>query len=274
MSRFSNTWSLMKSSFSVLKDDKAILIFPVLSGLFTILIAGTFIFPLLFTEFISAPGFLEEASSYALYFFGFCFYFVTYFIVIFFNSAAVIYAIDVMIGGNPSVGGAFNKVMSRISAIMGWTFIAATVGLILNTIENQSDTIGRIVMSFLGLSWTVISFLVLPILVIEGMGPIDSLKASAKMLKQSWGEQLIGHFSFGLLFALLVIPIMLIFVLLVSQKGVLAFTGVVFLVISLLVLGIVQWALQSIFMGAVYLYVRDHKVPGTFSLSQIDNAMK
>lgn len=185
MNRFSNTWSLMKSSLSVLKDDKAILVFPVLSGVFTIIVAGTFISPFLFSGFGPAPDFLEEASAALLFFFGFCFYFVSYFIVIFFNSAAVIYAVDSMIGGNPSITGAIKQVQSRFSSLLGWTFIAATVGLILNTIENQSDTIGKIVISFLGLSWTVISFLVLPILVIEGMGPIDSLKASAKMLKKS-----------------------------------------------------------------------------------------
>lgn len=92
------------------------------------------------------------------------------------------------------------------------------------------------------------------------------------MLKNSWGEQLIGHFSFGLLFAALFIPIGLIIFFAVQAGGAIAITGFGIGLLLMVGLGVVQWSLQSIFMGAIYLYVREDNVPSSFSLSQISNA--
>lgn len=274
MKRISNTWTLIKSSFQVLMQDTRMLIFPVLSGICTLLIAVSFFIPLFFSNVLFFTEAAGEMNDTLFYVSIFIFYFINYFIVLFFNSAAVAYSIDLMRGGSPSLGGAFGKVRSRILPLLGWSVIASTVGLILNSIENQSDKIGRIVMAFLGLSWTVISFLVLPILIIEGKGPIKSLRESAKMVKEVWAEQLVGHFSFGLLFGLILIPLVLICIALMSLEGVFIWLGVGLLVVAGIGVGIVQWALQSIFMGAVYLYVRDHKVPDSFTLSQINSAMR
>ena len=276
MKRISNTWALVKSSFQVLMQDKRLLIFPILSGICTLLIVISFFIPLLFSThlFLFTSEMQSEMNNTTFYIALFIFYFVNYFVVLFFNSAAVAYAIDLMRGGSPTLGGAFSKVHKRIVALIGWTAIASTVGLILNSIENQSDTIGKIVMGILGLSWTVLSFLVLPILIVEGKGPIESLKVSSKMVKEVWAEQLVGHFSFGLLFGLLLIPIVLLCAALMSLQGLYLWLGLGLMLAAGTAVGILQWSLQSIFMGAVYLYVRDDKVPDSFSLSQIDSAMR
>jgi hypothetical protein len=273
MSRLSNTWSLMKSSFAVLRQDKKILIFPLLSGLVTLVILLTFFLPVFFAESYLIADLFEGSADPVAIALIFLFYFVNYFFVLFFNSAAVAYAIDHMRGGSPSVWGAVQKVKSRWLALLGWTAIAATIGLILNSIENQSDKIGKIVIAMLGLSWTVISFLVLPILIIEGKGPIESLKESAAMLKKVWAEQLIGHFSFGLIFGLLILPVVLVAIPIILLDGLFIYLALFIVLIFSILLGIVQWVLQSIFMGTVYLYVRDHQVPDCFSLSQINEAM-
>jgi hypothetical protein len=193
-------------------------------------------------------------------------------VVLFFNSASVVYAIDVMRGGNPTISKALKMVTHRITPLLGWTFIAATVGLIINSIENSSDSVGKIFSAFLGLSWTVISFLVLPILIVEGHGPITSLKLSTQMLKNSWGEQLIGHFSFGLIFAILSFPIFFLIFLGLQLGGAAAIAGLVVGVLLVVGMGVVQWSLQSIFMGAMYLFVRKENIPSSYSLSQISNA--
>lgn len=272
MRRFSNTWSLMESSFEVLKEDPLILIFPVLSGFFSLLIVGSFLLPFFATGNISSLQFLENQAGILGYLYLFLFYFLSYFVVLFFNSASVAYAIDLMRGGRPTISNALRMVINRMTPLLGWTFIAATVGLIINSLENSSDFFGKIISAILGLSWTVISFLVLPILIVEGKGPITSLKLSAKMLKNSWGEQLIGHFSFGLIFAVLSIPIGLIIFLAIQTGGSIAIAGFGLGILLMLTLGVVQWSLQSIFMGAMYLYVREDNVPLSFSLPQISNA--
>ena len=273
MERIKNTWSLMKSAFSVLMQEKKLLVFPVLSGLCTIIIMLTFFLPLLAFESSWIDDLQAGMPGWTFFLVIFLFYFVNYFFMIFFNSAAVVSAIYVMRDGSPSIGKAIKIVMGRIGALAGWTLIAATIGLIINSLENQSDKFGSLFTGLLGLSWTVVSFLVLPILVIENKGPIFSLKESARMLKHSWGEQLIGHFSFGLIFFLLMLPW-------VAIVGGMYFFGELFGLIALGIfllyavgLGIIQWILQSIFMGTVYMYVRDHKIPGSFTVSQLNQSL-
>lgn len=93
------------------------------------------------------------------------------------------------------------------------------------------------------------------------------------MLKDSWGEQLSGHFSFGLIFAVLSIPIVLIIVFSFQYGQAAAIAEVAAGIILMIAMGVVQWSLQSILMGALYLFVRGEKMPSTFSLSQIPNTV-
>lgn len=132
MHRFSNTWSLMKSSFEVLKEDPIILIFPVLSGTFSLIIIGSFLLPFFASGSFSKLHFLENQMGVIDYIYIFLFYFLSYFVVLFFNSASVVYAVEVMRGGRPTVSNALRMVANRLTPLLGWTFIAATVGLIIN----------------------------------------------------------------------------------------------------------------------------------------------
>ena len=274
MSRFSATWSLMKSSLTILLEDKRMLLFPVFSGICTLLVGFTFIVPLLFTGGLSSMGMFESLSDTMMFFTLFMFYYLNYFIIIFFNSGAILYATKHIRGEEPTLGEVFNELRDRLAHLLGWTAIAATVGIIINTIENQSDFIGKIVAGLIGLSWTVTSFLVLPVLVIERKGPIESLKESAGMLKKSWGEQLIGHFSFGLIFAILLIGAAALTIPLFLLGEIFIFIGFAVLILFGLILGVFQWILQSIFMATLYLYVREDRLPGSFSKTQIDQAVR
>lgn len=264
----------MKSSFRVLKKEKKLLIFPILSGLATLIIAISFFIPLFLGERLNTFVPIENMPTIFVIAVIFAFYYVNYFFVLFFNASAVIAAIQVMKGGRPSIKKSMNFVLQRFSALAGWTLIAATVGVIINSIENQSDRFGFVMTGLLGLSWTVTSFLVLPILVIENRGPITSLKESVAMLKESWGEQLIGHFSFGLIFGVLSVGIVGLMFLFMQGGPVLTIVGVIIGGAAIITLSLLQWVFQSIFMGAIYVYVREDQLPADFSVSQINSAMR
>lgn len=45
---------------------------------------------------------------------------------------------------------------------------------------------GRLVVALLGMAWSVTSFLVVPVLVHKGSGPVEAYTESATMLKQAW----------------------------------------------------------------------------------------
>jgi hypothetical protein len=111
-------------------------------------------------------------------------------------------------------------------------------------------------------------------LVVEKKSPITALQESARLVKKTWGEQVAGNFGFGLKFFLLAIPAVAVMVLgLVSGKAALMVACLGLGVIYLIVLGLVQSALQSIYQAAVFLYARDGQVPEGFEAELLGSAM-
>ncbi len=275
MGKFSHTWSLMGASWDVLKQDKEILIFPLISGICCLLVMASFAIPLFATDNWQPPG-EEAATGEMVEYYGilFLFYFCNYFIIVFFNSAIIACAVIRMGGGDPTVGDGFRAAFSRIGLILGWALVSATVGIILRIIEDRSKAVGRFVAGLLGLAWSVTSFLVIPILVVEKKGPITALKDSTVLLKKTWGEQLIGNFSFGFVFFLLTIPAVVLIVLgflIGSSAAIVAFIGLA--VVYIIVLALIQSALQAVFQAAVYLYARDGETPQGFEAGLLGEAM-
>ena len=204
MGKIARTWSLMSECWQVLKQDKSLLVFPLISGICCLLLLASFAVPLYTTGNWQPPGH-DATTQRQVAYYGtlFAFYVCNYFIVVFFNAAIVACAAIRMGGGNPTVGDGLRAAASRLPVIAGWALVSATVGLILRIIEDRSDKIGQIIAGLLGMAWTVVSFLVVPILVIENKGPIAALQDSTALLKKTWGEQLISNFSFGMIFFVL-----------------------------------------------------------------------
>jgi len=266
----------MRASWDVLKQDKELLLFPLLSGICCVLVLASFAGPILaMTDWQAASESVTSGAAQglagsdgnlsaeqALHMLAlFLFYCCNYFVIIFFNAGLVACAQIRMEGGDPMVADGLRAAWARLPAIAGWAVLAATVGLVLRMIEERSNLVGKIVAGLLGMAWSLTSFLVVPILVIENEGPVSALQRSAAMLKKTWGEQIIGNFSFGLIFLLLALPGVLFLVL-----GITAQSAPVIVVAVLYFIGIAlaQSALQGIFQAALYLYMRDGEAPDGF----------
>ncbi len=281
--KISYTWQVMGTSWDVLKKDKELLIFPLLSTLALALVVASFAVPLFSSDFITsyansmseAEGdSVSTASQVFFYFFLFLFYFVSYFVITFFNTAIAASAIKRMGGGDPTVKFGLSAASSRIPQIVGWATLAATVGLILQLIEQYSEKVGQIVASLLGMAWSVTTFLVVPILVVERKGPFDTFKRSASLLKKTWGEQLVGHFGFGFIFFILSLPpIALVGLAFFSGETVLIAPAIVIAVCYWIVLALVQATLKTIFQAAVYVYATRNTVPEGWNGDVLQNAM-
>ncbi|MGO8925689.1 MAG: DUF6159 family protein [Limisphaerales bacterium] len=275
MNRIHRTWSLMSACWQILRQDKALLLFPLMSGICGLLLLASFAVPLYATNHWQPPG-GDSAPVQQVTYYGvlFLFYLCNYFVVIFFNAGIIACATIRLGGGNPSVGDGFRAAAARLPVIAGWAVVSATVGLLLRLIEDRSKWVGKIVAGLLGAAWTVVSFLVVPILVVENKSPFAALQESAGLVKKTWGEQVVGNFSFGLIFFLLAIPAFLVMLLSVFSGNVALIAACLGLgIIYLIILGLVQSALQSIYQAAVFLYARDGQVPAGFEVGLLGNAM-
>jgi hypothetical protein len=278
MNRISNSWELIKASAAVLRADKELIVFPIVSGILTLLVTLTFAAP----TFLA--GIFDQAASrggipVAGYVIGFLFYLAQYFVIIFCNSALIGAALMRLNGGNPTVRDGFSIALNHIGAIFGYAVISATVGLILRTVARRGGIVGQIVASIFGLAWHLATYLVIPVLVVENVGPIDAIKRSAQYLRKTWGEQLAGNLGVGVIFGLLFFAVALagvaaVFLAAATQSVVLIVSIIVVVVLALLFLGLIGAALGGIYEAAVYRYAAEGKLNGYFRAQLVQNAFK
>lgn len=275
MEKFERSWRILKASWDILRQDREILLFPVFSGLALFLILMSFVVPVL------ALGGIEPAHRIARHngavgngIVVFAFYFINYLVILFFNTAIVACATIRMRGGNPTVADGLHTASTRLFEIAGWALVSASVGMLLRMIEERSRLVGRIVAALLGMAWGITSTLVIPILVNERKGPMEAFRESARLLKKTWGEELIGGFSFGLVFFVLSLPaVALVCGGVAIGSGAPALAFVSFAVLYLVSLAVVQAALQGIFQAALYQYARKGEVPRGFERDVLSEAI-
>jgi len=269
--KFSRSWELVKASASVLRSDKELMLFPILSGLATLIVLATFVVPAFALRIFDGGVGIGGAV------FGFLFYFCQYSVIIFFNCALVGAAMIRLDGGDPTVADGFAAARSRLPAIFGYAAIAATVGVLLQALKGKDNNIlVRLIGSGLGVAWTLATFLVVPVLVSRDIGPIDALKQSIALLKRTWGENAIGNVGIGAAFGLITFAAVLVGVgltVLAAQASVGLAIGVGALcVLGVLLLGIYQAALTAIYSAALYRYAMSHEVPAGFQGAQLEHA--
>lgn len=274
--RIARGWELFKESWAVLRQDKELILFPIFSSIACILVVISFAMPFLFVpgllkSFAEEKGHPESAThqviSYAM---RFAFYFVNYFVVVFFNVGLVSCAMIRFKGGNPTFGDGMQAAFARLPQIIAWAFLAATVGMILRTLEERFKGLGRFVVGLIGLAWSIATYFVVPVLAAEGVGPIDAVKRSAGVLRKTWGESLVGNISMGLAGFLLSLPgIALLFGGIAAGVALNSIVAGVLIsalgLIYLLLLSVVMSAMQQIFLAGTYLYATEGVVAPGFT---------
>ena len=275
------SWQLVKASWAVLQADKELLWFPVISGIITILICIVMFIP---SVVVSITLFSTGASEGVTEVFGFVglfiFYLVTYTISIYFNTALIGAAMIRMDGGDPTMKDGFDIANSRLGKIIGFAAMSATVGVIIRLLQERGGIVGNIVSWLGGIAWNLATFLVIPVLVTQNIGPIDAVKRSASLLRETWGEQITGNWSIGgvfLLVYLLVIGIGIALgffagAVLESMTAVIAVVSLV--VIAFIIVAIVQGALNGIYQAALFRYANTGTAPDDFDINLIQGAFK
>jgi uncharacterized protein DUF6159 len=275
MGRLARSFALFTASLKVLRAYKGLAWFPVLAGIAGLLVAGVFLTPAFFTVHLEAEHFRPTAGTYVLL--G-AFYLVSAFVTIFFNAALISQA-DVALrgdGGMPGVGAGLAAAGRRWPALLGWAGLTATVSLVLRTIEERLGFLGSIVSGLVGLAWRLTTFLVLPIVMLEGTGVKAGVKRSVELFRRTWGENVAGTAGIGLVGFILSLAG---YALLLLAGFLLGGTATLFVCVGLaivwtLLIAVFTTTLTGIYQTALYRYAADGVVPGEFAAVDFAGAFR
>jgi len=294
MNVFSRSWSLFKSSWNVVRSEPSLLWFPVLSALLVI-IASVIFFGFLGALFVISPDVQRtvveaaqsaesEGGSPLLMIISIAVLFVYYLIVggiaTYFATAMAGAALRRLDGHDTSFGEGIGIANRRLGTILGFSAIAATVGVLLSMLRNNregSNPAGAILAAIGGLAWNVATFLVVPVIADQPVSAIGAIKASAQLLRKTWGEQLVGGGGLGLIFGLASIAVVLLtglLAFLVIDIAGLLWTIIVLDAVILIVLAVLNSTLSGIYKAAVYRYAAQGEVAPQFDAALIQHAFR
>jgi len=265
--KISRSWSLAGQCWDVLKQDPALLVFPLLSSIALLVLLGSFALPVLALSHSFQPltdGSTAHTSRLLFYITMYAFYVVSYAVMMFFNSALISVALKRLDGESASIREGLQMAFANLPAILGYALIAATVGTILRAIEERVGLIGRLVIAVIGAGWTLATAMTLPVLIEENVGPIEAISRSLDLLRRNWGENLIGNGGISLGIAVIAIPITILAAFLmiaaVSSRamGTIVLAGMMFM-LTVVLIGLVSTTLHTIYTAALYRYATGAK---------------
>jgi hypothetical protein len=279
MTRIRNGWTLTKKSWEVLRADRSLLIFPFLSAIF-VMIAFAIIWGASFAAvpdlFPEDTGSDSESVNAAIYVIGAISAFVATTLAVYFNVALAACAARSLQGEDTRVGEGIRAANQRLGAILAWSVLATVVGLILRAIEARFRLVGTIVSALLGAAWAIASFFAIPLIALEGKGPIETLKESSKIVKERWGEGLTGYFAISIITfiaALALIVPTVILVVAAAEASVAAAVAIGLIGgLCLVLVMLISATLNQVFRVAVYQFARTGQANGPFNPVELNAA--
>ena len=265
-----NSFKLLGISWRVLRSDKELTLFPIMSGA-----ALFFVFVYTAAAFWAGGTFDRIGPDYHFYLADLIFlalaYFMASFVIIYFNSALVAAAHQRLEGWNPDLHTGLNAANDRLGAIFGWSAIAASVAMVLDQLSNGRSLIGKLFGFVLKMIWGYATFFVVPVLIIEGASPMHALSRSTELFRNQWGKAVVANFSFGIAYLIVAIlalaPAAFAYFVLGSVVLAILAAGV------LLTFGIaVVKALETIFMVALYDFAATGRIAGDYYDQMIHGA--
>ncbi|HEX2160534.1 MAG TPA: DUF6159 family protein [Thermoleophilaceae bacterium] len=275
MRRSRTGWDLTKKSWRLLRGQPGLTAYPIVGGLLSLVLfvvpAGLGLY-LLDTD-SSVLGYVLIAigvylASLAATFFG----------------VGLAAAADRAFKGEPvSLSTGVAVASGRFGAIAGWAFVSAVIGTAISLLQSQRGLAGPILGALGGAAWGLITFLAIPVIAIEGTGPIETIRRSAHLFRERWRGQVTGNVAIGGAVALFgILPSVLLIVLglalwsndgggdAVALGAVLTLIGAAILCVSI----VISQALRQVFGIALYRYTADGDVVAGFTEAELASAVK
>jgi len=264
VTRLRNSWTLAKISWGVLRSDKTLAAFPVLSTIASLLVVA------IFGGLTVGLGVDHDHGQEGLKAIGYVFivvgYIVLAFVTTYFTGALVAGANDALQGRPTTLGESLAAANAKLHRLLPWAIVQGTVSAIIAAIEERFGTLGQIASRLLGAAWAVVTFLTIPIIMLEDLGPWNALKRSGTLLRQTWGENIVAQVGFGLIAMLAGLPGAALVAIGIATGSVavaivLGIIGAVWIVIVSVVIA----AMSGIYRTALYRFAVDGRVPDAFA---------
>lgn len=270
MSRIKRGWGLTKKSWALLNENRSLIRFPLYGAIATTLLAIVFLGPglyLLDQDSLAGAIPLIVIGVYVLSVVGF-----------YFSVGLAACADMIFRGQEATVADGLAVSRERFSQICGWAAVNTAISAVMGVLENQGGLGGQIAARLVGMAWSLVTFLAVPVIAIEGTGPFATIKRSASMFRERWGQQITGNIAIGgAVFLFGVLPSVLLIVLGVAAWSSASFLGALLVVIGAIGFAIsllVSKALSGIFGVALYRYALDGTTVGSFTQEDLESAVK
>jgi Family of unknown function (DUF6159) len=262
-------WEITKLSFTVVRKDSEMLLFPLLGAVFSGIYSFILLWPSLLSRFMASDesSFMWRTTETALCFAS---YFGVAFIATFFNTCTVYTAKTRFAGGDATFKDSITFALKKIHLIFAWSLLAASVGVLLRALDQFAERMGglggmllNIMQSILGMMWSVLTIFVVPVMVYEGLGPFLAIRRSGEVLKKTWGESLVRHFSFGIIQFFVAVPGIALILFGMFRADTLWFlipVGLLWLIVTALLFSVVA----VVFNTALYEYASTGRIPQGF----------
>ena len=284
MRRLRFGWSMAKSSWSVVRQQPKLLVFPLLSWLALALLLASIFVPgglrsLMARALVDTRN-VNLGDDTALLVCIAAYYFALWFITIFFNTALIFSVLRSFETGKVSLREGLSMACYRAPQILAWALIASTIGVMLglltNMLKERLGFLGELLGGVFVVTWTTLTYFVTPVLVVEGLGPIGAVRRSSTLLKKTWGEVTGGEFGLGVFAIVLLLPfflaVLLAFALdfgpagpaIVAYIGVLNFIGVL----------VPMSTLSTVLLAALYAFATKGQPPPGFEPGVMTSAFQ
>jgi hypothetical protein len=274
MGRIGRGWALTKQSWSVVRDDRSLLLFPVVAAVSAIVVGAVFFgvgagVGAASDSFWAAAPFLV-VGVYALIVVG-----------QFAAVALAACATAALDGRDTTFGEGVAAARSRLTVILQWSLVQLVVGSLISAIqaalrEGVGGLISSIVGGILNASWSVATFFVVPVIALDGLGPREAFTRSAGIVRERWGEGVVGSATIGgAIFLAGILPGAIVVFLGVLLAAGAPAAGAVVIALGAIVIVfavLLQATLSAVFRVALYRFATVGDAPGSFSQAQLAGA--
>jgi hypothetical protein len=267
---------LFKECFRFMSHDKEMLMVPVIALFIQLFLLGAsaiVLYSLGFFKVLQDEGAKMTPEEYV---FVFAWYVVSAFMVAWTQAAIAHIVYTRAHGGDATLGQGLRSATSLWPALLLWSVITSTVGIILRTIAERSGTLGRIVTGLLGATWAVLTYFVVPSIVIGRRSAVAAISDSAMVFKRTWGETFVTNVSFSLVVVLAFLGYVTVLVGIGFLTG--WSVGVAVMLFGLFVFGLVALSLVSATLGSIlrtllYIYASEETTPTNFNKELLDQML-